>query len=156
MFCFKLFYIHRLWIFDVDDREAFSLFGRKQAKLNLLDGAQGRARIREIEVRHDCSCYPRETILSLSTIFDDRSACADGCAMWSETTLRPLEPPKTMRTSPAARFTNLLILDPKLPGSCSTRRPGRGDSGARSSRDGWVGMVMMEVDEVVMRWPMNF
>jgi hypothetical protein len=45
-------YIHRLRIFDVNDSQALALFGREEAKLNFLDGAQRRARIREIETRH--------------------------------------------------------------------------------------------------------
>jgi len=54
--CLSILYIHRLRIFDVDDRKAFGFFGREQAKLDLLDRAQRRARVGKIETRHDCSC----------------------------------------------------------------------------------------------------
>ena len=43
---------HCLWVFDMADTHALDLFRRQQAKLDLLDGAQRRARMFENK-RHD-------------------------------------------------------------------------------------------------------
>lgn len=51
-----IIYIHRLRIFDVDDCEAFGLLGGKEPELDLLDSAHRGARVREVEIRHDCDC----------------------------------------------------------------------------------------------------
>lgn len=52
-------YVHRLWIFDVGDREALRLLGGEEAELDFLDGAHGRARVGEMHVRHDCGLSGR-------------------------------------------------------------------------------------------------
>lgn len=50
-------YVHRLWIFDVDDRKALRLLGGEEAELDFLDGARRSARVRKMHVRHDCGRY---------------------------------------------------------------------------------------------------
>lgn len=52
-------YVHRLWIFDVGDREALRLLGGEEAKLDFLDSAHGSARVGEMHVRHDCGLSGR-------------------------------------------------------------------------------------------------
>lgn len=113
----SIIYIHRLRIFDIDDREAFGFLGREEAKLNLLDGAQGRARVREIEVRHDGSCILVRRRLLFRTIWDDRSACADGLRAVVRVDLLPRWATQTKLPSPGARFTNCNVFDPNLPGN---------------------------------------
>ena len=52
-------YIHRLWIVDIDDREALRLLGGEETELDFLDGARRSARVREMHVRHDCGLSGR-------------------------------------------------------------------------------------------------
>jgi hypothetical protein len=41
------FYIHRLWIFDVDDSQSLRLLGGEETELDFLDLPQGRGGVRE-------------------------------------------------------------------------------------------------------------
>ena len=43
---------HSLRIFNGDDSHSINLLFREETKLDLLDGAQFRARMREVEIRH--------------------------------------------------------------------------------------------------------
>jgi hypothetical protein len=104
--CFSSFidYIHRLRIFDIDYGEALILCGREEAELNFLDGAQRRARVGEIEARHDgafsifdpgrsrVSCY--ETILLFSRTELIAVLALMGARLMVKNDLRPVGPPK--------------------------------------------------------------
>jgi hypothetical protein len=52
-------YVHRLWIVDIDDREALRLLGGEETELNFLDGARRSARVGKMHVRHDCGLSVR-------------------------------------------------------------------------------------------------
>lgn len=52
-------YVHRLWIVNVDDREALRLLGGEETELDFLDGARRSARVWEMHVRHDCGVSRR-------------------------------------------------------------------------------------------------
>lgn len=56
---------HRLRIFNMDYTHALDLFGGEETKLNLLDGAQRRLGIREVNVRHGGGGLMRKKLVVL-------------------------------------------------------------------------------------------
>jgi hypothetical protein len=47
---------HGLWVENLHNAHALDLLRGEQAKLDLLDGLEGRVRVREVEIRHLCGC----------------------------------------------------------------------------------------------------
>ena len=53
----QLALVHRLGVQDVSDTHVLYLLRGQKPKLNLLDRAQRRIAVREVEVRHDDGCW---------------------------------------------------------------------------------------------------
>ena len=105
-----IFYIHRLWIIDVNDRKALRLLSREEAEANFLDLTRHGARVGNVFIRHDCGSILETTIDGIRLLFDDRKPAT----MATDEVREDLRPRRARPTQEAALFTNLDDFDPKL------------------------------------------
>jgi hypothetical protein len=130
-------YVHRLWIFDVDDRKALRLLGGEEAELDFLDGARGSARVGEMHVRHDCGRYfdPGD---------DAKGLFGDGRSSTVERDDGQSRPPPSWacpKASKVSRVASCRDFDPKNSWKYFTRRLDVRKEGARCRIDEAKGVV---------------